>query len=353
MERSAALSIAVLPGDGIGPEVIAEAVRVLRALEGGAEGVRFDLQEYPAGAGEYRCHGEALPAATLEACRRTDAVLLGAMGLPDVRRPDGREVAPQVDLRELLDLYCGLRPVRLYHPADTPLKGYEAGEIDLVIVRESTEGLFSGRHAEVPAGAAEARDVMRVTRRGSERLFRSAFRLARQRRGHLTLVDKANVLPSMAFFRRVFDEVAGEFPDVRTDRVYVDAAALHLVRRPRDFDVLVTENMFGDILSDLAAALVGGMGMAPSADIGDAAAVFQPAHGTAPDIAGRGVANPVAAILSVAQMLDWFDRPATVRAAARVRAAVAAVLSDPTRRTPDLGGSLTTCDLGEAIRARL
>jgi len=352
-ESPRTVTIAVLPGDGIGPEVMAEGIAVLRAAAAQCPSVRFELAEYPAGAVEYRRHGDSLPAATLDACRRADAILLGAMGLPDVRRLDGREVAPQVDLREKLDLYCGLRPIRLFHPADTPLKGYEAGEIDLVIVRESTEGLFSGRHEAVPADADEARDEMRVTRSGSERLFRSVFRLARQRRGHLTPVDKANVLPSMAFFRRVFDEVAGEFPDVRTDRVYVDAAALHLVRRPRDFDVLVTENMFGDILSDLAAALVGGMGMAPSADIGDSAAVFQPAHGTAPDIAGRGVANPVAMILSVALMLDWLGREETTRAAARIRDAVAAVLSDPRQRTPDMGGTLTTRDLSGAIIARL
>jgi 3-isopropylmalate dehydrogenase len=348
-EPSRPVTIAVLAGDGIGPEVMAEALRVLRS----STDVRFDLREYRAGAAEYLRHGNPLPAETLDACRRADAILLGAMGLPDVRWPDGREMAPQVDLRELLDLYCGLRPIRLYHPADTPLKGYAAGEIDLVIIRESTEGLFSGRHAVLPADADEARDVMRVTRRGSERLFRSAFRLARQRRGRLTLVDKANVLPSMTFFRRVFDEIAGEFPDVRTDKVYVDAAALYLVQRPRDFDVLVTENMFGDILSDLAAALVGGMGMAPSADIGDTASVFQPAHGTAPDIAGRGVANPVAMILSVALMLEWLGRDGTIAAAARIRDAVAAVLSDPARRTPDLGGKLTTREMSEAVLAHL
>jgi 3-isopropylmalate dehydrogenase len=157
----------------------------------------------------------------------------------------------------------------------------------------------------------------------------------------------------MVFFRSVFDEVAREFPDIQTERVYVDAAALYLVRRPHTFDVLVTENMFGDILSDLAAGLVGGMGMAPSADVGDGAAVFQPVHGTAPDIAGRGVANPVAAILSAAMMLDWLGHPETVRGAGLVRAAVEAVLADPARRTPDLGGRLTTREMGDAVVSHL
>jgi 3-isopropylmalate dehydrogenase len=169
----------------------------------------------------------------------------------------------------------------------------------------------------------------------------------------VTLVDKANVLPSMAFFRAVFDEVAAGFPDVATDRVYVDAAALYLVQRPHTFDVIVTENMFGDILSDLAAGLVGGMGMAPSADIGDAAAVFQPAHGSAPDIAGKGIANPVAAILSAAMMLEWLGREETVRGADHIRRAVAAVLADPAARTPDLGGRLTTRQLTDAVIARV
>jgi len=362
-------NIAVLPGDGIGAEVMVEAVRVVRAIETPMIRVRFDLHEYAAGAGEYLRYGDPLPASVLEACREADAVLLGAMGLPDVRWPDGREMAPQLDLREQLDLYCGLRPVRLYHAADTPLKRYQAGEIDLVIVRESTEGLFSSRLAPLtlpsppaaggegrvrgPAGAAEVCDTLRVSRRGSERLFRAAFRQAQRRRKKVTLVDKANVLPSMVFFRAVFDAIAAEFPDVQTEKIYVDAAALYLVQRPHTFDVIVTENLFGDILSDLAAGLVGGMGMAPSADIGDDCAVFQPAHGTAPDIAGKGIANPVAMILSVALMLEWLGHEETLRGAATIRQAVEVVLSDPTCRTPDLGGTMTTWQMGEAVVANL
>src|SRR5262245_29484788 len=285
-------SIAVLPGDGIGPDVIRESLKVLAAVEGRLQGVRFKTQEYSVGAGEYLRSGDPLPPATLEQLKQHDAILLGAMGLPNVRWPEGVEMTPQIDIREKLDLFCGLRPIRLYHELHTPLKKYGAAEIDFLIVRESTEGLFSTRLLKHSADTNEVTDTMRITRQGSERLFRSAFEQAVMRRGRLTLVDKANVLPSMAFFRKVFDEAARQFPSVQTDRIYVDAASLYLVQRPETFDVLVTENMFGDILSDLAAGLIGGMGMAPSADIGDKYAVFQPSHGSAPDIAGKGIANP-------------------------------------------------------------
>lgn len=345
--------IAVLPGDGIGVEVMAEALRVLAALQGQIPGVRFEFREVSAGADEYLRSGNPLPPATMAACREADAILLGAMGLPHVRWPDGREMAPQLDLREQLDLYCGLRPIYLYNAADTPLKRYQTGEIDLVIVRENCEGLFSSRLERTPAGAMEVRDKLCISRHGSLRLFRAAFAEARKRRRKVALVDKSNVLPSMVFFRSIFDEVAAEFPDIETEKIYVDAAALYLVQRPHTFDVLVTENMFGDILSDLAASLVGGMGLAPSADIGDECAVFQPAHGTAPDIAGRGVANPMAMILSAAMMLKWLDHPETIDAAGRIDKAVAAVLADGALRTADLGGRLTTRQMGEAVVTRL
>ena len=346
-------NIAILAGDGIGPEVTAEAVKVLRTLEQRLEGVRFALTPVSAGAAEFLRSGDPLPASTYAACREADAVLLAAMGLPDVRWPDGRELTPQIDIREQLDLYCGLRPIRLYHRHDTPLKGVAAGEIDFVIVRESTEGLFSGRLSKSNGSDSEYCDTLRITRGGSERLFRSAFELARARRRKVTLVDKANVLPSMVFFRRVFDEVARAYPDVETERVYVDAAALFLLRRPQTFDVMVTENMFGDILSDLAAGLVGGMGMAPSADIGDEYALFQPSHGSAPDIAGRNIANPIAMILSAALMLDWLQDPELSRGAARIRRAVERVLANPENRTPDLKGSLSTSAMGDLVVAHL
>lgn len=347
--KTTIFKIAVLPGDGIGPEVVGESLKVLRSVEARLEGIRFELEEYSVGAGEYLRNGDPLSPTTLEKLKLHDAILLGAMGLPDVRWPEGVEMTPQIDLREKLDLYCGLRPIRLYHSAHTPLKGYAPADINFLIVRESTEGLFSSRLRKPPAEAVEVTDTMRITRRGSERLFRAAFREASRRRRRLALVDKANVLPSMAFFRRVFDEIAREFPGVQTERIYVDAASLYLVQRPQSFDVLVTENMFGDILSDLAAGLVGGMGMAPSADIGDRYAVFQPSHGSAPDIAGRGIANPTATILSVALMLEWFSHPETQRGAAIIQKAVERVFSDPRNRTPDLGGSLSTQETGDLI----
>ena len=328
---------------------MAEGIRVLQAVAGELEGVEFQLQDHEAGAGEYLRNGNALPEATFEACRRADAVLLGAMGLPDVRLPDGKELTPQIDLRERFDLYAGLRPTYLYHQADSPLRGYAAGEIDFVIVRESTEGLFSARLSATSDDDEEVRDVMRITRKGSERVCRAAFELAMKRRRKLTLVDKANVLPSMVFMRKVFDEVARDYPEVEATHIYVDAAALFLLQRPESFDVLVTENMFGDILSDLSSGLIGGMGMAPSADIGDHCAVFQPAHGTAPDIAGKGIANPIGMILSVAMMLDWLpDLDGQC-----IRDAVARALAAPDARTPDMGGNLTTTEMTNAILEEL
>ncbi|MFN8009465.1 MAG: isocitrate/isopropylmalate dehydrogenase family protein [Terriglobia bacterium] len=347
--KSIQYRIAVLPGDGIGPEVMQEGLAVLRLVESRLSGVQFQCTEYSVGAGEYLRHGDALPVATLEALKQYDAILLGAMGLPHVRQADGVELTPQIDIREKLDLYCGLRPVYLYHEDHSPLKDVRRGEIDFVIVRESTEGLFSERQRRHSRESDVVTDTLRISRFRSERLFRSAFRQASQRRGHLTLVDKANVLPSMAYFRQIFDEVSKEFPNVMTDRVYVDAASLYLLQRPQSFDVLVTENMFGDILSDLAAGLVGGMGMAPSADLGDRFGVFQPCHGSAPDIAGQGLANPIAMILSVAMMLEWLNHSECVRGAKLIRSAVASTLGDPSCRTQDLGGNLSTCSMSEAI----
>jgi 3-isopropylmalate dehydrogenase len=338
--------IAVLAGDGIGPEVIAEGVRVLRAAEQLVPGDGFVLEEFSVGAGEFLRSGDPLPPETLRRIGEFDAALLGAMGLPDVRRPSGVEMAPQLDLREHFELYAGVRPIFLFHPDDSPLKAEKAGAIDLVIVRESTEGLFSSRKGTSSPANSEACDTMRITRRTSERLFHGAFLLAMARRKHVTLVDKSNVLPSMAYFRAIFDEVAREFPEVTTDRIYVDAAALYLVERPHSFDVMVTENMFGDILSDLAAGLVGGMGMAPSADIGDTFAVFQPSHGSAPSIAGRGIANPVATILSVAMMLDWFE---DAERADLIRRAVGWVFTNREMRTAEMGGRLGTRAMADAI----
>ncbi|MEW6753986.1 MAG: isocitrate/isopropylmalate dehydrogenase family protein [Candidatus Latescibacterota bacterium] len=353
--RPSVYEIAVLGGDGIGPEVVEQAVEVLQQVAGRC-GMGLRFTDHPCGADCYLKCGTPLPAATLEACRAADAVLLGAMGRPDVRWPDGTEMRPQIDLRFQLDLYAGVRPIYLYAAEHTPLKGLGPGDIDLVILRENVEGLFASMNGGIELRGEVAVDSMVITRSGTERVVRFAFELAR-RRGRqpmkVTCVDKANVLRSMAFFRRIFDSVAASYPDVEREHAYVDALALHLVRRPASFDVLVMENMYGDITSDLAAGLVGGMGMAPSADIGEQAGVFQPSHGTAPDIAGLGVANPVATILSAAMMLDWFaDRhgdAAARQGAQRIGAAVRQVLETPGTGTPDLGGRMTTQEMGKAV----
>lgn len=333
--------IALLPGDGIGPEVMDETVKVLDKI---AEVTEFSYtgETYSVGAGEYLKTGNALPDSVLKKCAECDAILLGAMGLPDVRQSGGVELTPQLDIRERLDLYNGLRPVRLYHEADTPLKGYRKGGINILLVRENTEGLFFGRKKLADMGADEATDVLRISRKGAERICRAAFEQARQRRKQVTLVDKSNVLPSMAYFRHIFDGVAKEYPDVDTDRQYIDAMALFLVQKPDAFDVIVTENMFGDILSDLLAGIVGGMGMAPSADIGENYAVFQPSHGTAPSIAGQNIANPIATILSAAMMLEWLDTKETREGADLIYSAVEMVFGNPENRTADMGGALTT-----------
>ena len=347
--------IAVLKGDGVGIEVVDEALKVLRALQA-RNGPALTFAEYPCGANCYLEKGDPLPEATLQGCRDAHAVLVGAMGLPEVRWPDGTEMRPQVDLRVKLDLYAGVRPIYLYSAAHTPLKGLQAGDIDFVVLRENVEGLFAAMNAGIELRGEVAVDSMVITRSGTERAVRHAFELARERGKkpmQVTCVDKANIFRSMAFFRSVFDEVARDFPEVRRDYAYVDALVLYLVQRPQSYDVMVMENMYGDIVSDLAAGLVGGMGMAPSGDIGDDAAVFQPSHGTAPDIAGAGIANPVAAILSAAMMLRWLgmrhrDRMA-VEGSVRIESAVRRVVNVPGKGTPDLGGRMSTQELGDEV----
>ena len=368
--------IAVLKGDGIGPDVVDEAIRVLEAVSQ-AEGTRLAFAEYPSGADCYLEQGTPLPDDTLAACRQADAVLLGAMGNPDVRWPDGTEMRPQVDLRFELDLYAGVRPIYLYAAHHTPLKGLAAGDIDFVLLRENVEGLFASKDGGIELRGEVATETLVITRSGTQRVADYAFRLARERQAareattvgvaagegsrgrpaspRVTCVDKANMFRSMAFFRRVFDEVADGYSDVAREYAYVDAMALYLVQRPQEYDVMVMENMFGDILSDLAAGLVGGMGMAPSGDIGEETAVFQPSHGTAPDIAGKGIANPTGTILSAAMMLCWLgerhDDESAVNAGARIERAVKRVLAKPGTGTPDLGGDMTTSELGRRIAA--
>ena len=347
------MNICVLPGDGIGVEVIDATLPV---LEKAAKGFSLRFETHPAGAQHYRKTGIALPEATFEAARNADAILFGAMGWPEIRYPDGTEIAPQLDLRFRLELYAGVRPARAIPGIPLPLADARAKEIDLVVIRESTEGLFASRGKGVVEDDREARDTMVITRKGSERVHEFAFRLAARRtKRTVTCVDKANVFASMAFFRRIFDEVARRHPDVRARHHYIDATALDLVRKPWEFDVLVTENMFGDIISDQTAALVGGMGMAPSADIGDDHAVFQPCHGTAPDIAGLGKANPTACILSGAMMLDWLaersGNDALAQAARRIEQAVNDIFT--TIKPLEFGGTAGTRAIRDAVLANL
>jgi 3-isopropylmalate dehydrogenase len=350
--------VAVVGGDGIGPEVVDCAVEAMSAAQRAVSGFALDFVAAPAGAGVYQEQGEALPGETLATCRASDAILLGACGLPDVRYPDGTEIIPQVTLRIALDLYAGIRPARRLEGIAGPLAGAPA--IDFVIVRESTEGIFASLGGGIVLGDELATDTQVITRRGTERVVRAAFLLARRRKRaepRVTCVDKANILRSFAFFRKVFDEVAAEFPDVASDHLYVDATAMELVRRPERFDVLVTENLLGDILSDLAAGLIGGLGVAPSADVGDRHAVFQPCHGTAPDLIGRGVANPLATILSGVMLLDHLaqshDDPAPAAAARRIEAAVAGALAAGEAQTADVGGRASTRDAARAVLGRI
>src|ERR1043165_276135 len=268
--------IAVLPGDGIGIDVTEEAVRVLRTLEQCLGSFSLRMTTHESGAVCYQRTGQDLPAETLAACRQADAVLLGAMGHPEIRKPDGTELTPQVTLRVVLDLYAGVRPCKLYPGVRSPLAKGKASDIDLVILREQTEGLFASQTGGIVLHDHLATDTLIMTRRGIERICTFAFQLAQQRQRSaanavrkVTCVDKANIFKSYAFFRKVFDEVAAKYPGIGKQHTYIDAQALYLVQKPEQFDVVVTENMFGDILSDLAAGLVGGMGMAPSGDIGD------------------------------------------------------------------------------------
>ena len=359
MSPNNAFHIAVLAGDGIGPEVMAPALEVLRRIEA-KSGLRFRFTEAPAGATNYLATGKSMPDSTIRLCEEADAILLGACGLPSVRYPDNTEIAPQIELRFIFDLYAGVRPARLIPGVPSPIVGADARGIDLVVIRESTEGLFASMGKGVVTHD-DARETLLITRKTSERLFEFSFRLAERRKargkpGSLTCVDKANVFKAFAFFRGIFDEIAKRHPDVKADRLYVDACSAMLVKRPWDFDVMVMENMFGDIVSDITASLIGGLGMAPSADIGDKHAVFQPCHGTAPDIMGQGKANPTGMVLSAAMMLDWLADKHGVESAAeageRIERAVDQAYAGGLKPM-EFGGNNGTADITKAVLAGL
>ncbi|MEM5501650.1 isocitrate/isopropylmalate dehydrogenase family protein [Ahrensia kielensis] len=355
-------NIAVFEGDGIGPEIMAPTTALLEKLANKAKSYSLSFNVLQAGAAYYAKTGESLPQESLKGARAADAILLSAMGLPSVRYPDGTEISPQIELRKEMNLYAGVRPVTVLPGQDSPIKIPEGQTIDFVLIRESTEGLFySQGKGEVTEN--EARETLVITRETSEKLFNFSFELARRRkkshntRGQVTCVDKANVFRAFAFFRDIFDKIAKGHSDIETSHAYVDATALWMVQKPWSFDVLVTENMFGDILSDLGAGIMGGLGLAPSADIGDNNAVFQPCHGSAPDIAGQGVANPAAMILSAAMMLEWLgherDNSEMLAHADILRKAVYDVVIEGKILTRDLGGTATTAEFSDEVSNRL
>lgn len=350
--------ITTIDGDGIGPEVCQATVAVLHEACGSR--LRFSAQD--GGAAHYVRSGAVLPADTEAACRGAHAILHGAAGLPGVTYPDGTEVGNDLhlQLRFRLDLFANVRPIKLYRGVQSPLRGWQPGQIDYVIVRENTEGLYASRGAGIHLRGELATDTLVITRKGVERVARFAFGLARQRSGaprdglrRVTCCDKANILRSYAFFRAVFDEVGAAYPDVQRDHAYADAITVHMLKRPDFYDVIVAENMFGDILSDLGAGTVGGLGIAASAELGEHHGLFQGAHGSAPDIAGQNLASPVATILSGALMLRWLgERHADadlLAAATRVERAVETVLAAGETVPRDLGGTASCTDMTDAI----
>jgi isocitrate dehydrogenase (NAD+) len=330
-------TIAVIRGDGIGPEIMDATLQVLDALN---LGLSYDFVE--AGLGAYEKHGELLPAATLDAIRHHRIALKSPL-----TTPVGEGFSSiNVELRKRFDLYANVRPAISFPNTKSR---YE--NIDLITVRENTEGAYIGEGQNLTADGETATLTQRVTRRGSERIVRYAFDMARRiGRKKITVVHKANILKSTSgLFLKVARNVAAEYPDIQCNDMIVDNTCMQLVMRPEQFDVIVTTNLFGDIISDLCAGLVGGLGLAPGANIGTEAAIFEAVHGSAPDIAGKGIANPVALLLGAIQMLEHMGRNAEAQ---RLRQAIIETMKAKDELTPDLGGSGTTTSFAKAIAAR-
>lgn len=345
--------IDVIPGDGIGPEVVDAALAVLQETET-RYGLTFNYTFHDFSADLYRRTGRKITAADMDEIGKSDAVLFGAMGLPDVRGPEGLELGAQVEMRAHYELTASLRPVRLFSGVESPVK---AQNVDMLVIRETSEGMFAGLADKHEPSDEAASDRMTITRAGCEKLFDVAFSQARARRkrgtpGHVTLLHKSNALRSNVLMEKVFDEVAARNPDIGTAKYYIDLGSMYMVTDPEKYDVVVSENIFGDILSEIAAGLVGGLGIAPSADVSLTHGVFQPSHGSAPDIAGQGVANPTAMILSAAMMLEWLgerhDDERCAQAAQAIQNAVESALASGIR-TRDLGGTAGTQDLLDAV----
>jgi tartrate dehydrogenase/decarboxylase/D-malate dehydrogenase len=348
--------IAAIPGDGIGQEVTPAAIAVLDAAAA-RDGFAFEWQHFPWGSQHYLDHGRMMPENALDLLRPFDAILFGAVGDPRIQ--DNVTLnGLLLPMRRGFDQYACVRPAVLYPGVRCPLAGRAGGDIDFVVVRENTEGEYAqiGGTLYQDSPYEVAMQTATFTRHGTERVIRFAFDLARRRNKKrlVTSVTKSNAQGySMAFWDRVFAAVAREYPDIRTESLLVDAACMDLVRRPVDFDVMVASNLFGDILTDLSAAITGSLGLAPSANLNPARtapSLFEPVHGSAPDIAGKGIANPLAAMLAGSMMLDFLGAGA---AAARVEAAVRGVLAAGRALTPDLGGRATTGAATEAVLALL
>jgi len=363
-----AYTLALLGGDGTGPEVMREAVKVLDVVQD-AYGVAFDLVPYSVGGQHFLDTGKEWPDGTFEACKAADAILLGAVGLPNAILPNGELAGVGVlfGLRFGLDLYANVRPTKLYpnvrHKVHDGFKQvWDPGKVDFVIIRENTEGLYTPTRGYLDRGGTKelAIDSRVITRKGAERVIRFAFELAEKREGapsdrkhRVTCVDKSNVTAGCKLFRAIYDEVAARYPKIERDYAYIDAFLQWLVRSPESYDVAVTSNMFGDIATDLAAVLQGGMGMAAGGNVGDEHALFEPIHGSAPKHAGKDVVNPTAMILAAQMMLEWLGRRKKDRAlqesAVAVEKGVEAVLREGKTLTYDLGGAAKCSEMGSAI----
>jgi len=343
-------NIAVIAGDGIGKEVVPEGIRVLEAA-GKRFGFAFNWRPFDWSCETYARTGKMMPDDGLEQLRPFDAIFLGAVGYPNV--PDHISLwGLLIPIRRTFRQYVNLRPVRLFDGIETPLKNWKPGQIDFTIVRENNEGEYSNVGGRIYQGTEDEMAVQQAvfTRRGVNRVLRFAFELARGRRKHLTSATKSNgIIHTMPFWDECFHEMAANFPDIRTDQYHIDILSAHFVRHPDWFDVVVGSNLFGDILSDLGPAVVGSIGIAPSANLNpekEFPSMFEPVHGSAPDIAGKGIANPIGQIWSGAMMLRHFGAS---EAADSVEQAIAAILANAKVRTPDIGGNSSTQELGEAI----
>ena len=349
--------IALIPGDGIGKDVIAEGVKVLEAAQEATNDFRLDFQEFPWSCSYYLEHGRMMPEDGLKTLAEFDAIYLGAVGFPSLVPDHVSLWGLLLPIRKAFDLYVNLRPCRLLPGTRGPLRDKGPQDIDFLCVRENTEGEYAGVGGRVHTGTEREIAIQTIvfTRPAVERIIRYAFNLARrEHRGRVTSVTKSNAMQyNMVFWDEVFQAISTEFPDIQTDQVHVDAMAARFVRNPELLDVIVASNLFADILTDLGGALQGSLGVPPSANINPDRKVpgfFEPVHGSAPDIAGQGIANPIAAVWAGSMMLDFLGEP---EAASLLMAAIEGQTRDGKVLTPDLGGTSTTSQVGDALAARV